>query len=239
MFPLAQYINQRLDKNKSVNITFLGDSITSAEWIHPNFREIVEYVLKEEFSETYQWKIPSWNIRTFNCGYDGSTTKDILNRLDSSILPLDTNVLFYEIGVNDSALNISIEEFNENIDKILQKLLSIEEIYIMTAPYTLNECINERYQPYIEEIEKISPKYKLEIVDLNKLFKKLNLQEIYTFKTEENTIEGYTEGDLDPEHPNVLGNLYIAKYILETFDIQFSPEKYIIDLEKGLKYPQY
>ncbi|KKS30698.1 MAG: hypothetical protein UU92_C0021G0013 [candidate division WWE3 bacterium GW2011_GWA1_42_12] len=42
-------VTKSLKENGSYRILFLGDSITSAEWVHPNWREIVEYVLKEEF----------------------------------------------------------------------------------------------------------------------------------------------------------------------------------------------
>lgn len=46
------------------------------------------------------------------------------------------------------------------------------------------------------------------------------------------------QGDIDPHHPNQLGNAYIAKVILkETFDVDFDPEKYIKEMVAGEKFP--
>jgi len=239
MNTIIKYIKGRLDKDLPVNITFLGDSITSTEWIHPNFREITEYVLKNELSKSEKGELASWNIRTFNCGFDGSTTRDILERLENYVLPLQTNILFYEIGVNDGAYNVPIEEFNQNIHSILEKLNGIDNIYLLTPPYSLSESINKRYEPYKEKVENLSRELGIELIDLNKYFKQLDLSKIYTFKSEGNVVEGISEGQIDPEHPNILGNAYIAKYILEKFDIEFDPEKYSRELGKGLKYPVY
>ena len=57
-------------------VVFTGDSITSCEWVHPNWREIVEYVLKEETTKQLKgdWKNSEWGIRGFNFAYDGATT---------------------------------------------------------------------------------------------------------------------------------------------------------------------
>jgi len=47
-------------------------------------------------------------------------------------------------------------------------------------------------------------------------------------------------GESDLEHPNQLGNAYIAKIILkEVFDIDFDADKYIRETFEGLKYPGY
>ena len=82
---IEEAINSLYEKG-SYKIVFLGDSITSAEWVHPNWREIVEYVLREELSAKFEdWKLPSWGVRCVNSGFDGSTTRDWLNLLDSSV----------------------------------------------------------------------------------------------------------------------------------------------------------
>ena len=54
----------KLKQGSTFKIVFLGDSITSAEWVHPNYREIIEYVLKQELENDLEdWKLPSWGIR--------------------------------------------------------------------------------------------------------------------------------------------------------------------------------
>ena len=61
---MLKLIKSHLNKDKTFRIVFMGDSITSTEWVHPNWREIIEYVLKMELEKQMKdWKIPSWGIR--------------------------------------------------------------------------------------------------------------------------------------------------------------------------------
>lgn len=61
-------IQKQIDKNGKYWITFVGDSTTSCEWVHPNWREIVQYVLNEKLGG-------DWRFRGFNFGYDGLQPK--------------------------------------------------------------------------------------------------------------------------------------------------------------------
>ena len=80
-------------------IGFVGDSITSTEWVHPNWRAIVEYVLKEELTSLIgNWKTPSWKIRCFNFGFDGSTTVDLLD-LSKEITSHNLQTIFLMLGI--------------------------------------------------------------------------------------------------------------------------------------------
>ncbi len=93
-------IKNELNKNGKYWITFVGDSITSTEWVHPNWREIVEYVLKNELNDKFSdWKTPSWGIRCFNFGLDGSTSSEILDRYEE-IVSIKSNMLFLMIGTS-------------------------------------------------------------------------------------------------------------------------------------------
>ena len=72
MYLSINQIKDYLNENDKFRIVFVGDSITSIEWVHPNWREIVEYVIKEELEKVISdWRIPSWQIRGINCGFDG------------------------------------------------------------------------------------------------------------------------------------------------------------------------
>jgi len=94
-------IKRKLDNNGKFWITFAGDSITSCEWVHPNWREIVEYVLKNELSKAMiDWKKPSWGIRCFNWGLDGSISTDIVERL-GQITDSKPDMMIVMIGAND------------------------------------------------------------------------------------------------------------------------------------------
>jgi len=66
-----------------------------------------------------------------------------------------------------------------------------------------------------------------------------NMKKIFTFISEENIEEGIKEGEVDLQHPNQLGNAYIAMVILkEVFGIKFDPEKYWKNNQKVVKFPE-
>ena len=54
-------IQKRIDENGKYWISFVGDSITTCEWVHPNWREIVQYVLNDKLKG-------DWGFRCFNFG---------------------------------------------------------------------------------------------------------------------------------------------------------------------------
>ena len=50
--------------------------------------------MKEELQkEMDNWKLPSWGIRCFNFGYDGSTSRDILKLITNNQIPSTPNKL--------------------------------------------------------------------------------------------------------------------------------------------------
>ena len=62
----------------------------------------------------------------------------------------------------------------------------------------------------------------------------------FTFISEENLDEKIKAGEIDPSHPNQLGNAYIAKVLLDKiWGIKFDPEKYIKNVNGGEKLPEY
>jgi lysophospholipase L1-like esterase len=120
-----QDIKESLIKNNKFWVAFTGDSITSCEWVHPNWREIVEYVLKEELTKALNgdWKKSEWGIRCFNYGFDGSTTKDILDKMDN-ILAVRPDLIIGVMGGNDPAYDLTVDEHVENIKKIVKTLMT-------------------------------------------------------------------------------------------------------------------
>lgn len=242
MYLNLEEVKNYLEKNKKFRIVFVGDSITSTEWIHPNWREIVEYVIKEELTKIISdWKIPSWEIRGINCGFDGSTTEDILNKA-GEILDYTPDLIIGLMGGNDEALNISVEESISNIKNILNKLgEKVPYIFWCNSIPALTGYIkNEKYKPYAEETIKIENNGKIGLFDMFNEYQKYDLSKFFTFVSEENLVENIKEGETDPQHPNVLGNAYIAKILLkEIFGIEFNPEKYLGTLLNGEKYPGY
>jgi len=241
MYLNIEQIKNYLIKNNKFRIVFVGDSITSTEWVHPNWREIVEYVLKDKMEKVVDWKISSWEIRGINFGMDGSTTADILNKTNE-ILDYKPDLIIGLMGGNDVSLGISVEKSIDNIENILETL-SKKVPYIFwcnSTPALDGNKKNKEYEPYAIKTLEIGKNNQIKIFDMFNEYKKYDLSKFFTFKSEENLIEGIKAGKIDPQHPNMLGNSYIAKILLkEIFGIEFNPELYLETLFKGGKYPKY
>ncbi len=237
-------VNEILNKLGRFYVGFVGDSLTSCEWVHPNWREIVEYVLKEESQKQFgDWRIPSWGIRGFNFGFDGATTRDVRDKTDE-IIRIKPDIVIALMGGNDELFNIKPEESRENIEKISKKLTNSGiGVYWSTSlpalPTVNGKDKNDRYKPYAKETMKIHIA-GVEMINMFEEYRKFELDKFFTFISEENKIEGVMAGEIDRQHPNQLGNAYVAKiYLKKIFGIEFNPEKYMENVLKGEKLPEY
>jgi lysophospholipase L1-like esterase len=232
-------IAEKLKRNGKYWISFTGASNTSNEWIHPNWREIIEYVLQNEMTDYMKgdWHASEWGIRTFNFGYDGATTRDLIKKVDY-IKTVKPDLVIGFLGGNDPLFGISITEHIKNTSQIIESLQT-KVVWCSSIP-TLDEYRRSKYRPYAESTMKIPINENLQLVDLFNIYQKFPLDKLFTFKSEENVAENIKEGDIDPIHPNQLGNAYIAKVILkEVFGIEFDPELYWQATLAGEKLPRY
>jgi lysophospholipase L1-like esterase len=219
-------------------IAFTGASNVSCEWVHPNWRGIVEYVLQEEMTNYLgDWKKAEWGVKGFNFGYDGATTKDILEKVDYIKL-VSPDLVIAMLGGNDEVFKISIAEHVGNIKNIIRELKT--KVVWCTSIATGSPDKNKRYEPYSKACMQIPEDDNLQLVDLFNIYKSFPLRKFYTFKSEENVPEHIKEGEIDFLHPNQLGEAYVAKAVLkEVFGIEFDPELYWKDTLAGEKYPKY
>jgi hypothetical protein len=224
-------------------IVFTGDSITSCEWVHPNWRDIVIYVLHHEATDQLggDWKTAEWGIRGFNHAYDGATTRDITERLDD-VLMVRPQLLIGLMGGNDPALGVSVDESLQNISTITDAAIAggAEVIWCNSTSAGNGSKKNAEYEPYARAFMALPEKPGLTKIDMFSKYQAFPTEKFFTFESEENPVEGIAAGELDLHHPNQLGNAYIAKVILsEVFGIAFDPEKYITTNLSGAKYPEY
>lgn len=234
-------IKNILEKTGKYYVAFVGDSITSCEWVHPNWRDIVIYVLQDKLCDMVEnWRIASWGIRGFNFGFDGATTRDVLGKLPE-VLAIKPNLIIGMMGGNDPILGVSAGESGNNIQKIVGKIINTgASVVWCTSVYSGSEKKNRAYSPFADETMKVVDRDGLQKIDMFDRFKKYSLERFYTFRSEEIPEEDIKEGEIDQIHPNQLGNAYIAKLILsEAFAIEFDPEKYIKETIGGEKYPGY
>lgn len=239
MYSISEVI-KNLKENGRLWIAFTGDSITSCEWVHPNWRDIVLYVLHSEATDLLNgdWKTAEWGIRGFNFAYDGATTKDILARVDDISL-IKPDLVISLMGGNDPTFKMTPEETAECIEGIKSKLMG-KVIWCTSTPAGDGSPKNSEYEPYASATMQIFETENFKLLDMFNLYKQFPLDKFFTFKSEENPVEGLKEGDPDLQHPNQLGNAYIAKVILkEVFGIEFDPEKYMTATLAGEKLPNY
>ncbi|HEC64843.1 MAG TPA: hypothetical protein ENI23_06100 [bacterium] len=240
---LTKEIIKTIKRGEIYRIAFLGDSITSAEWVHPNFREIIKYVLEEELTKILDgdWKSPSWLIRTYNAGLNGGTTKDMLKSLDNYVLLFKPRLVVLQGSRNDLETSVSKDAFTTNYRKLVKKLAKrrIRLLLIGTSP-NLHKRSNEKLKPYMDAVKNLSKELNIQYIDLFNKLQEHDLTKFFTFTSEGNEQTGTKPGEVDPTHPNPLGNAYIAKLILkEAFSIKFDPEIYIQEVTRVNKYPKY
>ncbi len=237
-----EQLTNTLKNERSYRIVFLGDSITSAEWIHPNWRDVIEYVLKEELSEKLNDQdLPYWGIRCINSGFEGSTTRDWLSKIKTDVLDYKPDMVIVMGTINDADLEIPSDETKNNIEQLLNALTpNVISVIYSTDLATNNDDYNQKYQEHLSKVTSLFPRNNVLFINMYEEFKKLDLNRFFTFKSPGNDVVGIKLGDLDFIHPNQLGNAYIAKVILDkVFSIKFNPEKYIRENNEGKMFPSY
>ncbi len=243
---ILEKIKDKLLKDQKYTIVFFGDSTISTEWVHPNTREIIEYVLKDTLEKTMQdWRLPNWNIRFINAALNGGSTKDFLKYMVSEIDDYKPDMVILIGGDNDLEDNEIIDDIHaNNLNKILTFLKSrVEDVVYATALYhALIPNRNTRYLKFLEKIKNLEILKSIHFINLYDFFNYEESNRFFTFKLskEEAYLFNLREGDIDPSHMNQLGQAYVASRILkEIFNIEFDPEKYIKTNNLGYKYPEY
>lgn len=236
-------IQTHIQKGEIYRMVFYGDSITSTEWVHPNWREIFQYVLPRELAaKTNTWPEPSWLIRTINSGLTSTTTKDLLEKIQPYVLFYKPSLVMLITGKNDPLFKVTVDEQVKNIKNICAKIRKNNiDVIFATSPPTLKKSLNSNYEPFAQAVIRILKDLNIPYIDLFSKYKQYNLKKFFTFRFKHGNKELRVKpGGQDPAHPNQLGNAYIAKVLLkEIFDIEFDPELYMKDTLAGRKKPRY
>jgi len=231
--PLYNKIQNILLAKQRYKIAFIGDSLTSTEWIHPNWREVFEYILKfsfDEFSED-DWWIPEWNLCFFNYALDGASTKNFLEQVKLSEKEVDPDLYIIMGTSNDIELGIDKEKHVKNLEKMFY-ILNKKDVIYSPDICSKNEETNRNYEKYIEEVLKLDFPENIYIFNSYEISKNYPRDRFYTLEE---------DGVRDLVHPNVLGNIYIAKMFLEEcFSIEVNPDKYLEDIQSNrVKFPKW
>lgn len=129
--------------------------------------------------------------------------------------------------------NVGVDESIENIEKISKSVIAsgAELVWCNSLPAAKNSNKNADYEPYAEAFMNMPEKKGFYKVDTFSLYNELPTEKFFTFTD---------DGKPDLEHPNQLGNAYVAKIVLkEVFGIEFDPEKFMKETLEVQKYPGY
>jgi lysophospholipase L1-like esterase len=267
---ILETILDKIMQEKEFTIAFWWDSLVSTERIHPNFRDIIEYVLKSELEplvlarfqswaytedsfagqylpwedlNSYKRRPPSRNIRFLNLARDGSTTRDRLQCKDRRLEKHANIDLLLVMGTaNDIYYNLPFDETSTNLESLFAYFRELDRVWqalFIPSPYpywSSENVINEK-QRYGDIVEKAK-----DILQSDRGFslwdetQKLSDEEYKSFFGMENS-----NGSLDRDHPNILGNAYIAQQFLQhIFGIAFDYKLYVKEvLEQKHKFPLY
>ena len=242
---------KHLKAGKEFKIAFIGDSLTSCEWIHPNWRDTFEYILKFGFVE-FEGKdayLPEWLLKFYNYSLDGASTREFLLQSEKAIKEVNPDLVIAMGTSNDYELKISIAEHKTNIEKMF-KLLGKSVGHFVYSPdlYSGDTKLNEAYEEYILSLMQIPTEKNQIIVNGYDIFSFYPYREFYTLEKDiteltdeekEDAIKGKLA--IDYVHPNILGNIYIAKMFLENiFGIEVDPDVYLKDLRTDrVKLPRW
>ncbi len=229
MNPSSLYnkILQSLKEGKEYKIAFIGDSITSAESIFPNWRSVFEYILKFSFEEYIDdWRSFEWNLRFFNYSLDGSTTNEFLKSLNSSLKEVNPDLYLITGTSNDLEQDLGLDLYLRNLEEIFNIIVKNKKDCVhIPSFYSSDEKRNKQYLDLTEGDLSIEVPKNIQVINGYEIFKNYDLEKIHTL---------VDEGVLDLCHPNSLGHVYIAKIFLEeAFGIKVDAEKFFKEMSKG------
>lgn len=204
--------NKIIQQNKSYQIVCLGDSTTSAEWVHPNWIDFLEFTLREGT------KLGKGRIfKIINSACDGAYLKDIIDKVDEDTLSYKPDLVFVMIGLNDMISRNPVNEFESRLETLVELIAEDKktEIALLTTTKPNRKEISNRLTSYVEVIRKIAERNKNILIDIFKLFENQNLNDLYSFiNVDGNEVWEIKPGGIDYIHPNILGNRLIAEEIL-------------------------
>lgn len=183
-----------MEKDKSICV--FGDSTSWGAWDEEKGGWVNRLWLYMSNHEPY--------MPLFNLGIDGGNSKTILERFENEAKVRNAGVLIFQTGANDASRNlidgphsISLEDFKNNIEEIINKAKNITDNIIFTD---LRNC----------DESKTSPVYWGDFYYLNKDIEKYS--EILKGICEENEIPFIKIDKLEDDHfedglhPNAKGH---------------------------------
>ncbi len=170
-------------------LLLFGDSITKG------YAPILNRLLNEEY--------PEIDLTVFYEGISGETSRDGLKRLER-LLDIRPDIVVIGFGMNDWRKGVTIEEYRENLLKMLKSFESVgSRVIISTVSPSYNferKKYNLEVDRYSQVVRDIAYEKKIKIADINALWKR--------------EIRKVEKGLRDELHPNRQGYELICKCLM-------------------------
>jgi|SRR3989344_3670275 len=155
---------------QSVHYAALGDSLTAGVGVD-KIEKSYPYLLSEKIVDK------KTKIRLLNLGQPGATSADVLNQQIVPLTSFDPDLITLCIGTNDMHTRVSMSDFKNNYNKILDELAKYKKAKIILAnlPYLGTDDLilppmrwyfNNGIQKYNAVIAEIATERKLTLIDL-------------------------------------------------------------------------
>ncbi|MCB0687100.1 MAG: hypothetical protein KDC53_11260, partial [Saprospiraceae bacterium] len=209
------YFEQAAENDTLVIVAF-GNSITAT-------RKTIDQVFAQRLPSLL--KNDGIICRVINAGIGGSHTghrvdnqlfriPHALDRLDTAVLAKNPQLTIIGFGTNDAYIDskvkngpsrIPLQDYQNNLEYIINQLQHIDSRIILIAPNPLGEKFpdfqNKRLTKYVKVVRKLARKYHTGLVDNFKAFKKFD-------KKKNQKLDDLL---LDGIHPNDQGHIMIAE----------------------------
>ena len=208
-------------------LVMIGDSITDYERARP-----VGEGLHEGIGKSYVGIVdgllrvtyPQSQIRVVNMGISGDSIRELKRRWSTDVLDLNPDWVSVLVGANDvwrqydspliTEIHVPLDEYTATYEQLIQYTLKEVEGMILMSPYYMEpnreEPMRKTMEAYAQAVKSLAEKYNLIYVDLQAAF--------------DSFFEYYSPQSIawDCMHPNVLGQVLIARAILHTIGFDWN-----------------
>ncbi len=202
-------LQEMLRSEDGITWLFTEESITLGVIHTKGYRNYTDY-LDGYFNSTQVNGVSRKDDIVINTAISGADTNHMLRNLEPLMINKRPDVVFITYAMNNGrSKQVNLQKFKTNTQTIIDTARSIGAIPILqTEKYTTNAGNNKNLNQYYNVIRQLAIDNDTMLLDANMEFLRLN----------NNNPTGSTYL-ADWGHPNELGNLHWAHFILDSFDI--------------------
>jgi lysophospholipase L1-like esterase len=229
-FTTASADGQTLLVKPGEKIAFMGDSITAGGVRKNGYVTLAMEALNQE----------GFKLSHVPAGRSGNRSKDMLARLDESVINQDPDWMVLSCGVNDvwhftlrlgarTFEGVPLKDYKENVRKMLEKAKAADiKVMILTSTMIGEDPekeTNKKLVSYNDFLREIAKEKGIPLADLSKdmhaALKKIPDEEGKARMFGEKNYPRNIKNKLTTDgcHMNLLGNIMMAKGVLRTFGL--------------------